>query len=693
MKKRLLAAITTITIILSIFSLMLTANAYTTPPTVTETQALAKINKLIDLLDGKYFTVNQKTCTSSRVDPHGCDNCSNSLIIQQKWFTDIFGTGLSVYQFPTHADYNWGVWNKGVHGGGKSCYGFTTFAQWYIFSNKITDDVEHEIIAQNITCNYDNMKKHARPGDAIRTSSGHSMIFISCDKNDYRVLDCNGWLSDPNCIVRSKTRSYKGTMAITRAQNYEPDSTSTVTTKTQYRYYHYTDGKGHYSVCAYYGKNKYGGTWYREDTGWLDTPLTKVANNYIHTSASTCKSAGCTDPSWEGGKYENSGGIPWYHEETRTVTAEAQHTHTYDSGTITKKATCTATGTKTYTCTVCAATKTETVNKLGHSYDSGRITQEATCGSNGIKTYTCTTCGGTKTEKISADSAHSFGDRIVTKEPTCTENGTETYTCTVCGKTQTQSINKSGHNYTVVQAEIESTCTEKGKTAVEECLDCGATRGGKAISIAKHVYSDEWQIDKEPTCTEKGSKSRHCINCGEMGSSTSIPKEEHTYGEWEITTPSKPGKKGSKERTCLICDHTETKSLTAISKKSNDKRIIMTIGCTDATVFGKDAETDVPPIIVKSRTMLPARFVAENLGAAVEWDASTRKVTIIGTDVKIELYIDKTSAYVNGKAITLDCAPFIKGNRTYLPVRFIAESLGASVEWNGENQQAIITKK
>ncbi len=130
--------------------------------------------------------------------------------------------------------------------------------------------------------------------------------------------------------------------------------------------------------------------------------------------------------------------------------------------------------------------------------------------------------------------------------------------------------------------------------------------------------------------------------------------------------------------------------------KSNS--IVMTMNSTNATVFGHDAKTDVPPIIYNDRAMLPARFIAENLGATVKWDGAKREVTIIGKHLKsgqsveIVMHIEMKSAYVNGEHIRLDTVPFIRNNRTYTPVRFIAESLGATVEWNPHTSQSIITK-
>ena len=144
-----------------------------------------------------------------------------------------------------------------------------------------------------------------------------------------------------------------------------------------------------------------------------------------------------------------------------------------------------------------------------------------------------------------------------------------------------------------------------------------------------------------------------------------------------------------------------TKSFTLYAKwteKDNSaNQIILTIGKKDAQVFGKAKSNDVAPKIEKDRTMLPARFVAENLGAKVEWDGEKQLVTITGKnekdeDITILITIGAPTAKVNGKEIKLDSPAFIENDRTYTPIRFISENLGASVEWVEKEQKVIITK-
>ena len=120
------------------------------------------------------------------------------------------------------------------------------------------------------------------------------------------------------------------------------------------------------------------------------------------------------------------------------------------------------------------------------------------------------------------------------------------------------------------------------------------------------------------------------------------------------------------------------------------KIISLTVGSKDATVNGVVESNDAPPKIVNNRTMLPIRIIAENLGATVSWNAETRIVNISKGDTQILITIDSATAYVNGEAVELDVTAFIEHDRTYLPVRFISENLGAEVSWNGDTKTVTI---
>ena len=139
-------------------------------------------------------------------------------------------------------------------------------------------------------------------------------------------------------------------------------------------------------------------------------------------------------------------------------------------------------------------------------------------------------------------------------------------------------------------------------------------------------------------------------------------------------------------------------------KPGKETVIIMYPNNPYMTVNGVKKEIDngrgTSPIIVPAwnRTVVPIRAIVEALGGTIEWDGVSRKVTIHFNGTTIELWIDKPQAKVNGKTEWIDngnhyVMPIIKNSRTMLPLRFVAESMGCSVDWDGKTQKITITYK
>ena len=120
--------------------------------------------------------------------------------------------------------------------------------------------------------------------------------------------------------------------------------------------------------------------------------------------------------------------------------------------------------------------------------------------------------------------------------------------------------------------------------------------------------------------------------------------------------------------------------------------IRLTIGSKTGYVNGEAKALAAAPINRGGNTMLPVRFVAENLGGTVGWDGATSSITIKGDGVDISMKVGAKTASINGKTVTLNIAPFIEGGSTYLPVRVVAEAMGAQVAWDGATSTAILTK-
>ena len=142
----------------------------------------------------------------------------------------------------------------------------------------------------------------------------------------------------------------------------------------------------------------------------------------------------------------------------------------------------------------------------------------------------------------------------------------------------------------------------------------------------------------------------------------------------------------------VVADHTIEATF---EKEKKEIVIILQIGNKKFTVNGETRTLDSPPIIKNNRTLLPIRAVVEALGGTVGWDATERKVTISLSSTTIELWIGKSIAKVNGIDTSIDetnpkVMPEIINSRTMLPLRFVTENLGCTVEWDGTNQTITI---
>ncbi|MGZ9586134.1 family 10 glycosylhydrolase [Paenibacillus marinisediminis] len=94
--------------------------------------------------------------------------------------------------------------------------------------------------------------------------------------------------------------------------------------------------------------------------------------------------------------------------------------------------------------------------------------------------------------------------------------------------------------------------------------------------------------------------------------------------------------------------------------------------------------TDVSPYIIPkvNVTMIPFRAIGDALGAEVTWDQKLQEVTFKKDETFIQMNVGKNTAIVSGEAVKLDAAPQIKANRTMVPLRFVAENLGLTVTWD-----------
>lgn len=293
----------------------------------------------------------------------------------------------------------------------------------------------------------------------------------------------------------------------------------------------------------------------------------------------------------------------WVYDETRpalghdwkdngdgTATCQREgcgksHTHTLDEGEVTKKPSCEEKGVKTYRCTEtnCNYTKTEDIAATGHTWDTGKTTTKASCDHTGVKTYTCKTCGDTRTETI-AMLEHTWDDGQVTTKPTCTKKGIRTYTCKVCKATKTADIEATGHDYKVKDHK-DATCTEDGYTT-SVCKNCGDEKK-ETIKATGHQHT-EVRGAKKATCIEEGyTGDTYCTDCENMISTgKKIEKTDHTWDNGVVSKDPTCTEKGSKTYTCAVCRETKTEEIPATGHQNKEVRDKKAATCTKAGYTG-----------------------------------------------------------------------------------------------------------
>jgi len=96
------------------------------------------------------------------------------------------------------------------------------------------------------------------------------------------------------------------------------------------------------------------------------------------------------------------------------------------------------------------------------------------------------------------------------------------------------------------------------------------------------------------------------------------------------------------------------------------------------------------PLIENGRTLVPIRAIVEAMGGTAEWDAATSKVTISALNHNVEMQVGSKNIAVDGGTASMDIAPEIINGRTMLPIRFVTENIGCSVAWIASTQEVVI---
>lgn len=129
-------------------------------------------------------------------------------------------------------------------------------------------------------------------------------------------------------------------------------------------------------------------------------------------------------------------------------------------------------------------------------------------------------------------------------------------------------------------------------------------------------------------------------------------------------------------------------SMSAVSAQNNTPSVTVNgakLEFTDNVIPFIDEESE--------RTLVPMRDIFEAVGAVVQWDESTQTVIAVKDSSFVTLQIGSEKAFVNSEEKQLDVKALIKDDRTFVPLRFVSEALGAEVEWDNDNYTVVIKTK
>lgn len=131
-----------------------------------------------------------------------------------------------------------------------------------------------------------------------------------------------------------------------------------------------------------------------------------------------------------------------------------------------------------------------------------------------------------------------------------------------------------------------------------------------------------------------------------------------------------------------------------VNEDETISKLIMTIGKKQAILDGTTYTLQTAPKIIKERTYLPLRFVAENiLKAQVDFNHSQKQIVIHKVGMRVILEVGKNIAIVNGEKVDLDGEPVIEASTTLVPLRFLGETFGLQVDYHHTQKQVILSKK
>ena len=228
-------------------------------------------------------------------------------------------------------------------------------------------------------------------------------------------------------------------------------------------------------------------------------------------------------------------------------------------------------------------------------------------------------------------------------------------------------VTHAEHQFGEWQTEIAARCETAG-VKVRTCT-CGA-KDTAVIPALGHDWQPDFTVDREPTCTEAGSKSIHCTICDKTKDVTEIPAAGHQFGEWEVVTPTTCEKAGVEHRVCAACQHEETREIAALGHDwEKDFTVDQEPTCTEAgsksihcTICDKTKDvTEIPAAghqfgewEVVTPTTCEKAGVEHRVCAACQHE-ETREIAALGHDWEKDFTVDQEPTCTEAGSKSIHC--------------------------------------
>ncbi len=312
---------------------------------------------------------------------------------------------------------------------------------------------------------------------------------------------------------------------------------------------------------------------------------------------------------------------PALHINLNSVAQNTDHMHVWgsadnDGWIVTAPATCVSKGLEERKCSAeycplpdSKETRETDIDANAHSWGEWTLSKAATCTENGEETRVCAHNNAHKEKRETDANGHNWDPESVRVQPTCTTDGAVTGTCIVCGAITIETLPALGHDNVRHEAKA-ATCTQIGWNAFETCSRCDYSTYAEIAALG-HVYATEFTVDTAATCTEKGSKSKHCTRCDEKSAVTEIPFAPHILTHVARVEPTSQADGNIEYWECSIC-----------AKKFSDG----------------NGENVIDNVVIKFRLVKPDDNGGENQVVVTTPDGFTPDIELIVTEIAQENY-------------------------------------------------------